>query len=181
MTGVVTSIGKPIWATVDGRPPPKPLDCYPLAPGRWRYRVTTLQVRRVLWDSPELTIREEDSVQVWLMGDGTHTGRDAPIPGMKENEMSGPVQVGSEVLWLLRRWSMGLIDPDPKSTGAPYIPVVVFPDGYRANWTLRDGHAVNPDPRRTVPAQALIDRLLREHGRGHVAGDWRGRYNPLEE
>lgn len=140
------------------------------------YREVVVVVERVLWDSERMEVSPDQELRVVTYGDGTETGGTVsgyPVGRVHVNELSGPLRVGSDVLFVL-----GLRDaPAAGDESRPWL----F-GNYLGNWLLEDdGTARSLDPKRNVPADRLIRELREERERGRAPGETRGQRNPFQE
>lgn len=171
--GTVLSVTEPRWNSKDGQPwtgdqgPTQPR----ITPNR--YRDAEVSVSSVLYSSERLQVKEGDVITVRLYGDGTSTGtryEGGGYPGMRGNSVSGPIEPSSEILWILSQERF-------VSEDAPEVIRIV--NHFQGNWTIRHDKAESAEPRRTVEADALIERLKGERARGFEPPSRDGVYNPL--
>lgn len=174
LIGTVADVSEPRWNSTDGEEFSAREGKIPVVP--WRYRDASIRVSRVLWSTSEVPLAKGSLITVRLYGDGTHSGCLVSSSPARSNDISGPVEKGSSVLLIVAKRPFHLRDGDEVRTES----VIGLASDYLGNWTLRNDRAVSLDERRTVPAEALIARLLRERDRGPVPDDKRGRIDPME-
>lgn len=126
-----------------------------------RYRDTNIRVERVLWSTPSLSVEPGQEVTVRLLDGGSHSGCSVGGSQLRMDEISGPVELETDVLFMLMRSTF--YGQDDNTSGEP---VVILTSGFLTNWTLRDGMAVNAHAELTENLQGLIDKLLLERARG---------------
>lgn len=136
-----------------------------------RGRHATLQVDRVIFDSEDLQVARGENVEVLLLGDGTNTGPRVPAAAIERfNAISGPVDVGDEVLWVLTN-SPGFVDEGS---------TILLRASYLGNWRIENGRAVNALPARSLPRDELVRLLREERAAEYRPDDNRGAGDPRE-
>lgn len=186
IVGTIEKVSQPKWNSVTGEPFENFDTEPPLRPIMYRY--ATVRVERVLWDSPEahgtrpfgprgLRAKPNEELEVFTWGDGTATGGRVADDDIRENNISGPIEEGRRVLWILEWRAAHFREGD----GTKLMPVLGIANDFQGSWTLRDDQAVSPMRGRTVPAEPLIERLLAERAAGRQDDRLtRGTVNPLE-
>lgn len=174
--GHVESISDPKWNSTDGRSfgMRDASHVYPM-----RYREATLTVKEVLWKTANVDTSAGESLTVRVRGDGSASGCKSDIaPGerVRTNEGAGMVAQGTDVLWVLKRAPFYLKDGD-KMRQETFVTIA---GSFLGNWKVESDTAVNLSHARTVPFDALVNRLRAERARGFQPNDNSGRYNPLE-
>lgn len=169
--GTVESVSAPRWNQESGEPWDGDVESHPGNPlaREAQYREATISVEDVVFSDPGEALVAGGSVSVRLSGDGTATG--ARIDGLYENEVDGPVIVGSRVLWVLHRHEFNWKERVEHPLGLA---------SFKGNWRIEGDTAVNLLPVRTVPLDALVAAIEREARASHRPDDLRGQGNPLE-
>ncbi|MFA5785859.1 MAG: hypothetical protein WDA71_02575 [Actinomycetota bacterium] len=165
--GTITAATKPKWNSASGKAWTIDPETDDPVPGM--YRDVTLQVSRVLFSTDKVAAKQGDDVVVRVrvcLGD-------CPQTRTPSTQLAGPTDVGSEVLFLLKRIEFAF-------QGDKRVEVTALSGHWDANWTVKNGMAVNADPRRSVPLDPLIARILKERAAGLEPDDQSGMINPLE-
>jgi hypothetical protein len=187
INGIVNGSDAGVVAHVDGVSPPKwnstdgqrfeRGDPSGVAP--WTYRDATVTVKEVLWQTPKVETSPGETLQVRIQGAGTATGCMVEIgPGerVREDQLSGPVSAGTDVLWILRVRPFAFKDGNRMKSESSLMIAGYF-DG---NWKIENGSAVSLSKARSVPYDALVNRLRAERARGMHPEDRSGQEDPLE-
>lgn len=176
VTGTITNVSEPKWNSTSGeawtRDGSGKTQATPTL-----YRDVLVHVTEVPYASNGINASPGDDITVRLYGDGSATGGEVGggPPGMRWNEISGPVQTGTQVLFVLYRGPFYI----QKSDGYTEVEVIRLFGHFYGNWKIENGTAVNADRRRTVPVEPLKQRIREERAAGLRPGDQSGRYNPL--
>ncbi|HEV8624437.1 MAG TPA: hypothetical protein VG034_08255 [Acidimicrobiia bacterium] len=164
VVATVTDVSAPKWNSPDGAPWAARMD-ESAAPVAFKYRDVRVQVDRVLFESTKRSAKLGDSFTVYVPGDGTHTGAKVATPAGTRpfNDANGDFMPGSHVVLLLSTEQLSLSD-------GTTVPRLALTASYQANWRIDEkNNAVSADPQRTVPVDALINRIASERARGAQA------------
>lgn len=125
----------------------------------------------MIFDSEDLQVARGENVEVLLLGDGTNTGPRVPAAAIERfNAISGPVDVGDEVLWVLTN-SPGFVDEGS---------TILLRASYLGNWRTENGRAVNALPARSLPRDEVVRLLREERAAEYRPDDNRGAGDPRE-
>lgn len=169
--GRVTEVGSPRWNSDDGRSwsgeygeneDGEFIDVEPVV-----LRDVEIEVKRVIFDSPELEVQPDETITMQFFGDGDPDG----VPPWYEEDLYGPIEAGRKTLIIAYEREM------QTESGTERIVTSNYWQGY---WRVRDDTAVNLKPARTVPLEPLISRLEEERRVGRDPSRDEGTtFNPL--
>lgn len=169
VVGRVVAVSAPRWNSPDGKEwksdRTDPVSAF-------QYRVVTVEVSETIYSNEKVgLVGEKMDVLFWGSGSPTDPLNDTEKLETPNNlnllysQISGPVSLGE--VHVLVAESKPLVRSDGSASDGLWVM------SYPGNWTVSaDGTAaINVDPLRSVPLDALIRVLRGEHERGRLSGD----------
>jgi hypothetical protein len=133
-------------------------DGYPQQYGQKQTHDVTILVQRVIFDSPDATATVGQPLTI-TVEDGDEDVTTPSGVAIPKADLPGHYEVGAKVLALLIHVPKF---PAPNGTRDTFVSA----EGYQGNWTVAGDTAKNANPKRSVPLEALIGRIIAERKSG---------------